>query len=755
MKMKLTTLLFGLLLAVGWTSNASAQRLADQPHNFMYLGKWTAEMTDNDIEQTIKADVPETSRDNVAPRRAPLRASYTVKADVVHPKSWYTPKTYKWYDLSGHENEASFTDVVTDSCQMYWFTRALYTNAAIPGIKYAETQKDDVIYRGNDFGYFVSGPVTEDCIISMNTYVQINCITVYDLEGNVISKLDANNYSTTPNGWTIHSYSDLSNTRQYDYTTRNYYWAFDESNTTTSSYKAFTISSSILQNYDGVQIVVRARQTKSSTPTRDYTYNIWRDPVNRYAGEKHLLKSTWDDYHTMYTFPITTPPTENGYSIVLVKLSGKVDPMTKRPTERTFSTEELYSYFGQYIGEMQLLTDGLRVGEGSSTAGTVFAYSGILDKFFLIGKGKTYPIATPYACSENYWTTDDDDEYVRHSDRAPFYSMYEEFSPDVASSTSNITDLYSEMHGGQYYPVLHDCQSVMYLRHYFSMEGKDKVAPKSVAPLVFYIPDWRGDSIKKSRVYEEEHRPQLGLYQINLSAETEPVADYSDPDNRNYIVYLDWTSTLNQMVNNTVDQTYVIYTVTYDANNNPEYHYLATVENETTYDYIVPQQQTSQQIEYVIMGYPTGATNNPDPNNGGIEGGIFFTYSDPDDVQIPGWFDFMVLYRERYESDFVIKEEKNYYRNYLYPTNLAPGTGMTMEQLKKEWPNQTASYTLWRDNLGIAKLEVRAIGDKVYYRIRYYKDTQVTTGPNANGTLDDNNSGNAKMPFNYVEIPNE
>ena len=103
----------------------------------------------------------------------------------------------------------------------------------------------------------------------------------------------------------------------------------------------------------------------------------------------------------------------------------------------------------------------------------------------------------------------------------------------------------------------------------------------------------------------------------------------------------------------------------------------------------------------------------------------------------------MVLYRERYESDFVINEQKNYYRNYLYPTNLAPGTGMTMGQLKQEWPDQTASYTLWRDNTGVAVLEVRGIGNKVYYRIRYYDDTQVKTGPN-----------NINVP-NYQTMPND
>lgn len=69
---------------------------------------------------------------------------------------------------------------------------------------------------------------------------------------------------------------------------------------------------------------------------------------------------------------------------------------------------------------------------------------------------------------------------------------------------------------------------------------------------------------------------------------------------------------------------------------------------------------------------------------------------------------------------------------------------MTMGQLKREWPNQTASYTLWRDERGVAKLEVMAIGDKVYYRIQYYEGTQVTDGPN-----------DIDLPYDFNEIPNE
>ena len=415
-----------------------------------------------------------------------------------------------------------------------------------------------------------------------------------------------------------------------------------------------------------------------------------------------------------------TKPNKNGYTTLLVQVKDDIN-FDHVNDEFTFSWNDITNYFSKYVKSIELLTDGMRVSEGTESSGTVFAYTGVLDKFFFISKGKMYYLSSL--------------ESSAVADRAPFYSMYEEFSPYVESETANQKDLYANMRAGEYYPIVHDCQSVIFMDHFFSMAGKDTIAPKSVAPIILYIPDYRGRA-DLYRTYDEIHQPQVGLYTINLAAETEPAEDY-DINNPEYTVYLDWTSSLSQMVKQDVDQTYIIYKVEFDSLGNRKYIPLDTVQNQTTYEYNEPQLQASQTFTYVILGYPTDATNNYANN------GIFWVYSNPDDVQIPGLFDFMVLYRERYESDFVIHEQKNYYRNYLYPTNLAPGTGMTMGQLKQEWPNQTASYTLWRDNTGVAVLEVRGIGNKVYYRIRYYDDTQVKTGPN-----------NITVP-NYQTIPND
>ena len=705
MKKKLTTFMFGLLLAVGWTNGASAQKLTESNASRVLIPSF--EMTQTEETEMITGHSGHR-------HQAPRRAVGNVTSDVTYEKSWYSAKTYTWYDSNNGSKSASYTDAVTDPRQMYWFIRSLYMNTEIPGITYEEVYNANVIYRGADFGWLISGPVTEDIVITMNRYVHIASVSVYSLDGQLITSMNAS--ATSKTGWTINADRDYEGS----YYNPTYYWYINT--TSTGNWKAITISKSLLSGYNGVRIVVNARQTYSTTATRNYTFTVCYDATNGYLGEYQLLGSTYSNYTIWYTFPIEAPE-ENGYTVVLVKLKDSFDYVNNYPAAYTTSRDSLYNFFNTYVDELQLLTDGLRVGENTDAAGTVFAYTGMLNKFYFISKGKTYPIARQFSSSENTWYTNTNGNYVRYSDYAPFYSMFEEFSPTTTTNTEGINDFYAEMTAGNAYGVIHDCQGVNALKHFFSMTGTGGSEEKSVASLVLYIPDNR--SLENSRNYEEGHQPQVGLYTIRLAAETEPAAGYSE-SNRQYTVNLDWSSSLNQMVNNTVSQTYIIYKVVFDEHGNRQYVPLDTVTDQTTYQYNEPQLQTSQTFTYIIMGYPTDATNNPVNQ----EGGIFYTYSNIDDVQIPGWFDFMVLYRERYESDFVIPEEKNYYRNYLYPTNLTPGTGMTMEQLKREWPNQTASYTLWRDNTGVAVLEVKAVGDKVYYRIQYYKDTQVTTGPN-------------------------
>lgn len=704
MNKKLTTLLFGLLLAVGWTNDASAQLLPEYQKASVIEERADANKSGEKVSFPPSAILNGPSHDaepmhmngRASSRmNAPRRADNTATASAVHTRDWYSAYSYTWYDANNASHTASLTDLVENPYQMYYLTAGTYITPAIPGILYSGGWDDDVAYPGIGNGYNIYGTRFNDIRVKLNgTNALIREITVYDAASS--SAIASWTGGNLPNGW---SSSKTLQTR----TAGGYTWYYMNDG------GSISVPHSVIDGKDSVFVAIRARAYQST----DNGLRV--QLLNNY-----FTLSTTATYGRFSTIiGGIDRPTENGYTVFMVKLK---DVSFDNIVEKTSTRNELFTFFNTYVQSMELMTDGLRVGEGTDKAGTVFSYTGILDKFFFISKGKMY------------WV---------NGDRAPYYSMYEEFSPYVESQTANQKDLYANMTAGEYYPIVHDCQSVMYMKHYFSMAGKDTIAPKSVSSLVFYIPDNRGRA-DLTRTYREDMQPQVGLYTIHLAAETAPVASYSE-SNRQYDVFLDWTSSLNKMVNNNVPQTYIIYKVTFDEHGNRVYTYLDQVQDVTTYNYQENQLQTSQTFTYVILGYPTGATNKPVINEQGkVEGGQFYTYSNIDDVQIPGWFDFMVLYRERYESDFKVDEEKNYYRNYLYPTNLAPGTGMTMGQLKQEWPNQTASYTLWRDNRGIAKLEVRAIGNKVYYRIRYYEGSQVTNWRN-----------NIEMPYPYVEIPNE
>lgn len=701
MKQKIATFMFGLLLAVGWTNCAQAQLKAkdfNSVASHFALPEQDAVKASDDYQPGGRLH---------APRRADN--NYTTK--VVHDKSWYEQSKFDYTWMDGNTpTPAKLTDVVTDPNQMWYLLKHIYTTADLPGPLYNKAYEAANTYPGFGYGWNFTGSMASTLTITTNnTNAYIFNVEITDMSGNSLASYTATNL--------YNNFSNVSRTT-YSYNGSNYYAAYISGGGSMS----FSVSSLGSAASDGVIVKITAVANSSSSTSRI--------SVNGSAQTLEYGTPYIYNYTVSPTYDSAPTPTEDGYTVCLVKVKNN----SEKAPNTTATYDDLVTIFNDYVESIEVLTDGLRVGEnGTSTAGTVFSYTGILNKFFFISKGKL----------------------AKFGYLAPFYGMYEEFSPTTTAEGDEIDDFYVEMVGGNSYGIIHDCASVLYMDHAFSMSGNAGTEEKSLSSLVFYIPDERGrspyDSIPEgattpstyhSRNYEL--RPQVGLYTIRLAAETAPVAGYSE-ENRMYDVFLDWSSSLNTMVNNEVPQTYIIYKVTFDDHGNRVYTYLDEVEDVTTYTYQEDQLQTSQTFTYVILGYPTNATNKPTVNaHGDIESGQFYTYSNLDDVQIPGWFDFMVLYRERYESDFVIPEEKNYYRNYLYPTNLTPGTGMTMGQLKQEWPNQTASYTLWRDNTGVAKLEVRAIGNKVYYRIRYYEGSQVTTTPN-----------NIEMPYPYVEIPNE
>ena len=732
MKKKLTVLMFGLLLAVGWTSSVSAQKLPQgkpwyQSPFFQRMTKPT--MTNGSEGPSSESLDNETQLSEVfggQPSRAPKRANNTWTANVTHVKSWYDAKHYTWYDAEyNSQGSASFTDAVTDSCQMFWFIRSLYENPEIPGIKYTEARDWDLGYEGADYGYYLSGDVTQDIKIIMTAQCYITAIYVYSWTGELITSYDVDDGDTPPSGWTMPSTGVMTRTYENVNTgsgyQRWYYWKLtDDSNTT--AYYAFYISKDLLAGHGGVTVSVIARNT-STTETRDHTYYIARYDHNRQdyvtsTAERHLMSNVWTESETMVHGTVT-PPTENGYSVVLVKLK---DDVTYVPSSDmyTFSDSALYSYYNKYVKELQLLTDGLRVNENTDAAGTLFAYTGDVNKFFYISKGKLYPVGNS---SENYFSTNSSTGiYERSGDRAPFYSMYEEFSPYVESGNEDHSDLYSELKKGVTYPILHDCQSVLKMTHWFTISSDDGSTENRVNCLVLYIPDQRG--LSGSRTYEEAHQPTVGMYMIDLYAEIEPS---TTPDY--YTATVTWQDNLDVITHSDgIPQTYYLYQII-DGDTTlltPN----GTTETTWTGDYPVGD-PTAYDIYYYVVGVPTAATN-PD---------TFFAKSNTDDVTVPGKTDFVGLQWVRYESDFVTKNvydpannEVNYYRNWLAPHALS--TSNQEAGISAGNVGTTGRIlTLYRENKPIIDLELVMNGNKAYYRIKYRDratNQQVEHGYNEN-----------------------
>ena len=380
-----------------------------------------------------------------------------------------------------------------------------------------------------------------------------------------------------------------------------------------------------------------------------------------------------------WTFTGTTAPNTrtvdkpdyNGYTIFLVKVNDDIGVAPGETYSWNTGSTSLINYFDTYIDEVELLTDGLRLNEGTNDAGTMFSYSGELNRFYFLGKGNDYPWGSQY--------TDQSPHF------APTYDMYEEFSPTTTDIGDEVKDFYSKMLYGNSYNVIHDCRGMNYYQHWFSMSGKTGDEHNSLENLVFWIPDNRGKY--NERNYDEEYLPVVGLYTITLEAEAEQVAYNYVDGNRNYRVDLDWVSSLNSILDFDVDQDYELWIYTYDEQGNPVAQEKVMdlvvnpnglIHNDTEDYYYVEQKPDSYTIVYRIKGWPKDATNSPgkDPN------GTFYALSNLDPVLIPGYRNFLSLGVDHYESDFALDEEYNYYRNFLTLSNQNPDNALTPQRIE-------------------------------------------------------------------------
>ena len=804
MKKKLTTLLFGLLLAVGWTNVAQAQLKAE-----------------SQLESLIKFGPSERFDDEVlarkfkAPNRAPMRAQYNITADKTMTRAEYEAITYDWVDANGNTHPGTkITEPASNPYQIAYLLGTTYMNKNIPGIKYSAFYAQDHPYPNIEFGWDIpnnyrwqnhSGEAItyNDITISIASYslvfnsiqVQSNGTTVpggswtyasngatmptgWSTSDALLDESDFGGCSTQQNGGTItipHSLIDgkenitvVMSARKYSdgststnctvtisgatpesntYTSTAYTektWSINPTSsgsTTSGTYypNGLTIGTTGVINLNSIYVYnqngslitswTRNSSTTYSSSLGGYYYTLsgWnyasellqinsrgvlqehinypatnlngnssiRVVINGYAytgyegsalvvnGEEKTVTSSAADYE--WTITGTAPagtrtvdkPDYNGYTVFLVKAKDNAG----KPLAHTYSWNKngltgIINYFDTFIDEVELLTDGLRLNENTDDAGTMFSYSGELNKFYFISKGS------------NYWLGSTENDYVPHY--GPTYDMYEEFSPTTTATGDQITDFYSKLLYGNSYNIIHDCRGVNPMEHYFSMSGNAGTDHKSMTNLIFWIPDHRGQQNNQNN-YDSEYLPHVGLYTITLEAEAEQVAQNYTEGNRNYKVNCDWVSSLNSILDFPVDQDYELWIYVYDEQGNPVAQQKVTdlivdenglIHNDTEHSYYVEQKPESYTIVYRIKGWPKDATNSPGKHLDDPENGTFYALSNLAPVLIPGYENFLSLGVEHYESDFALDVEHNYYRNFLTVGNQNPDNALTAKRIK-------------------------------------------------------------------------
>ena len=538
MKKKLTTLLFGLLLAVGWTSNASAQALPEGGFT-KRMGLPDVGVNSGIVNAKKIATMPMMtmptgeSTQMSAPAQAPKRV--TGVSSVVHDKAYYQKFKYSWTGADGvtHDN-VDPTEPATDPYQIYELLRFVYGNPNFPGPTYSaytpNYQREDPVYYGAiNGGWDITAGTggatvnTKDITINVSNYsVIISSIKVYDANNNELVNWDA---QTAVDNGEYTAFTQSGNTYyrfilpEYLTTDNGKYYGLFNSNTqadpvyvgylvTGTDAGTLTIPYSYLNGATNVRVEVTTAYNSAATDV-NHTLN-----VNGQATSSDLTSElatyTWDltvaeqPEAGAYVQGTVVPPYQDGYTVVLVALKDKADMKleTELYDNSASSTHfeqksQLITYFQNNLEYVRLLTDGLRIGEGLNT-GTVFNCDGRLNRFFFLGKGqarkKAQRILDRIAAGARWYT---DDGYIRYQDwfgeDVPFEEMFEQFSPTSAtiSEESQTLDLFDKLREGNVYDVKHDCGSVMQAEHEFSLAGKNGTEHFPFSGLNFFVPDYR------------------------------------------------------------------------------------------------------------------------------------------------------------------------------------------------------------------------------------------------------------------------
>lgn len=407
-------------------------------------------------------------------------------------------------------------------------------------------------------------------------------------------------------------------------------------------------------------------------------------------------------------------PNEEGYTTLVVTVKNSWKPNPNNMSEN-LDKDQTMSYIAEAIESVQILTDGVYIpatgadGKKNPNPGAVYRLSGSASRLFFMSKGRG-----------REW-----DKTVIHN-YAPFNGMFEEYSPVAVSNSGQLVEnFYARLVNGEFFKVEHDCPTVAGKKHYFFMESESSTKKYDVTDLIVTVPDYRlwqwddrdyqGRTKSKYTNYNESHAPSLGLYGIQLTATATPAADDE------YTVELKWTSTLNEITGNEIDQRFKVWVRAedgglerlLDANGNQ----VEIAPGETfQYKYNEKQGKEGREITYVVSGRPTDKMFNDYKE----------VYSNDDKVFIPGLDPnegLRLSIGTTSTSDYDLATETNQYKNLITIDHNLVNTHVKYGNLQAGSKLAFYRYDVDRNSEAkeIAELEIVSV-DKRKNGSKYYLD---------------------------------
>lgn len=531
--------------------------------------------------------------------------------------------------------------------------------------------------------------------------------------------------------------------------------------------KAYYDAITYTWNGDGGTTVTSKLTDKATDPYQIIALleKVYGDP--RVPGPYYSAYGSWKTsgryYYTynegrcdeVYYGPVTTngwnvtatKPYEEGYTVLLVAVKNGFNPDLNNPryVSQIANYRDLVQYISESIDFVQLLTDGMRVGSDEN-AGTLFPVQGSFNRFFFLGKGQ-----------------------ARKQKRAgkmmpPFLNMFEQFSPtdgNTGDNTQDLTDFYDKMVKGETYPVMHDCNSVLEVAHFFSMSGRKGTTSYDMTGLNLFVPDYRllwsgtidegifgitgytdnrdmnkstDDAYAQYGFYNTDHTPWTFLYTIKLRAQAD---QEGAPADHKYKVTLNWTSSIDELAGEKIDQVYDLYRV---VDGVVEPTPIATGLTTTTWSEIVDQRTSGYSLDYVVKGKPVKATYNPVQSNIAT-------------VAIPGYDPLerlKLVIDGDYRSTYDAVAEVNNYANTIMMNN-GVGTSVMREHLMANPVFQVLRYGSDGSMLPVATLQMSGVtstSSRCNYTLHY--ENQRVPKSDKTGSFTFNNNG--EIQFNDFKV---